>query len=276
MRNLLSANGLRLRKNRIFRLCAAVIVFLAVISCIDQYHMTLKYNAQVNLDGMFFSCALICGFASAIFSALFVGTEYSDGAIRNKLAAGHTRQSVYLSNFLTCAGAGLLFDIVFSIPLLCLGIPMFGFFKSPASLILICLLITVLSTVCLCAIFTLVSMLVSNRAFSVVLCIVILGVMLLAAMVFAGRLQEPEFTSGYTLSVDGVLAPADPEPNPLYVAGSTRQIFQFMLDFLPAGQLVSLWELNIVHPWQMVLYSLVITAAVTALGVIVFRKKDIN
>lgn len=276
MRNLLSANMLRLRKSHIFRLCAAVIVLLVIFSCLNQYHMKLAYNAQVSLDKLFFSCALICSFASAIFSALFVGTEYSAGTIRNKLIVGHRRIQVYFSNFITCSVAGLVFNLAFSIPLLLLGIPMFGFFKSPASLILICILITILSTICLCAIFTLLSMLISNRAFSVVLCIVFLGAMLLAATVFLSRLQEPEFTSGYSISVDGVLAPTDPEPNYLYVTGVKRQVFQFMLDFLPAGQILSLWDMSIVHPWQMVLYSLAVTIAVTALGVAVFRKKDLK
>ena len=61
----------------------------------------LEYQRKFPLDAIFFVYAMLIGLVLSVFLPLFFGSEYSDGTIRNKLAAGHPRLSVYLANLIT-------------------------------------------------------------------------------------------------------------------------------------------------------------------------------
>ena len=43
----------------------------------------------------------VVGILISIFYSLFLGTEYNDGTIRNKLIVGHKRETIYLASFIT-------------------------------------------------------------------------------------------------------------------------------------------------------------------------------
>ena len=47
------------------------------------------------------------GIVMAAFCSMFIGTEFSDGTMRNKLIVGHRRREIYFTNFLTCALSGI-------------------------------------------------------------------------------------------------------------------------------------------------------------------------
>ena len=76
-------------------------VFMAVMDYIStrQYG---DYEAQIT--NILFIYALTVAILIPAFVSLFVGTEYSDGTIRNKMIIGHTRTCIYLSNI---TGLGL-------------------------------------------------------------------------------------------------------------------------------------------------------------------------
>lgn len=68
----------------------------------------------------------------------------------------------------------------------------------------------------------------------------------------------------------------DPQPNPNYVEGAARNALQFVVDFLPTGQCILIASYEAEHLWQMGLYSVLITAAATLLGLFGFSRKDIK
>ena len=88
-------------------------------------------------------------------------------------------------------------------------------------------------------------------------------------------LSQPELSSGIVLTAEGMQM-TDPTPNPNYVRGVWRDIYQFIIDFLPTGQGIQMVELNIAHPICMGLSSVFITIVVTLGGIIVFNKKDLK
>ena len=60
----------------------------------------MRQTQTINrIDNGFFGCALFIGIVMAVFCSLFIGTEYSEGTIRNKIIIGQKRGTVYLSNF---------------------------------------------------------------------------------------------------------------------------------------------------------------------------------
>ena len=48
------------------------------------------------------------GLVAAILTSMFIGSEYSDGTIRNKLVVGHSRMRIYLANLIVCSVACVL------------------------------------------------------------------------------------------------------------------------------------------------------------------------
>ncbi len=98
MKKLLSANFSRMRKSRSFWLLAAFCFLLGAFA-----YSLAAYNVRVlglgwmefNAHNYFYLQMTCIGAVMAVFASFFLGTEYADGTIRNKLTAGHDRVGVY-------------------------------------------------------------------------------------------------------------------------------------------------------------------------------------
>ncbi|MDR0628199.1 MAG: hypothetical protein LBG24_00865, partial [Treponema sp.] len=66
------------------------------------------------------------GIVAVIAIALFVGREYSTGIIRNKIIAGHSRISVYLSSCAAATVFAFAIMAVYGFIMLVVGLPMVG------------------------------------------------------------------------------------------------------------------------------------------------------
>ena len=55
-------------------------------------------GANYLLDPFLFHFLLVMGVLLSVFVSLYVGTEYHDGTLRNKLISGSSRNAVYGSN----------------------------------------------------------------------------------------------------------------------------------------------------------------------------------
>lgn len=277
MNKLLHAGFRRLFRNMTFWITA---VSVAAFSLINTWNNARSYRVMAEtgyvhtLDDYFFNAIPYAGLLFSIFISLFLGTEYSDGTIRNKLCVGHTRRDIYLSNFIISLSGSLCLLALF---FLC-EIP--GFFtigplKMGMSGLLICLLIAAGFTAAFAAIFTLTDMLCTNKALSVVLSLIVWLALTLAASGLNDRLAEPE-TNGGMAMINGVFTMMEDAPNPLYVSGTVRTVMEFALELLPTGQGLLMHDASIVHPFRQLLLGTALTAVLLVLGVSVFRKKDIR
>ncbi|MCM1145683.1 MAG: ABC transporter permease [Blautia sp.] len=276
MNKLISSHFARLRKDKLFWLCTTVIFVYAILNMLNggrqanadmtEYHYTL--------DIYYFRFTLSIGAFISIFSSMFWGTEYSDGAIRNKIIIGHTRRAIYLSNLLITFLSALWMLLVWMIGSL-IGIPFLGTWKMGTGQLFTYLLAAIFMTAAFCAIFTLVNQLSSNKATTAIVSILLFFGLLLLANLIYNRLKEPEMTSGLILTVDG-MDWGEPTPNPYYISGTTRNIYEFLADFLPTGQGIKISFLEITRPLRMILSSLFITVSVTLSGLWFFSRKDLK
>lgn len=124
-----------------------------------------------SVDVMLFDYCVVTGIVSAVFSGLFLGAEYSDGAIRNKLIIGHSRSAIYCSNLLTNIAAALLQCVVYLTVTLGLGIPLLGLPTSEPGRLLLLFAGTLGTVIAFCAVFTAIGMLCSQKAVAAVICI---------------------------------------------------------------------------------------------------------
>lgn len=281
MNKLLSADFTRLWKNKVFWLGAACMALLACwIICIG-YGQNVRWadddiGFEPNrLDAYLFQFAPMIGGFAAVIISLFLGADYSDGTIRNKLIVGSRRRDIYLSNLVVCTAASLICMAAYLICAFAVGIPLLGVPTADARMVLACILLCVLFTTAFSSIFTMLGMLNHNRAGAAVLAILVFLALLFAASYCYNLLQIPEMSSAVIFTANGMEV-GDPQPNPDYVEGEMRNALQFIVDFLPAGQGILIASYEGVHLWQMGGYSVLITAATTLLGLFGFSRKDIK
>lgn len=283
MGKLLSANFLRLRKSKVFWILTALMAAYGLYAPIGSYLDQQRYLSwgvteyTFSLDGIFFNYVVAAGLLTAVFISLFFGTEYSDGAIRNKLAVGHPRWSVYLANLVTGVAAVWAFCAAYMLPTFLLGVILLGFFTQPLSFILLVLLGTLLLAAAFCAITTFIAMNCTRKAATVVGCIFIVLTLMLAGSYINERLSEPREYSSYELtSGDGETLEKHMVPNPGYLEGTKRAAYEFLFDFLPGGQMIQYSGVKPTGPVRLPLYSLCVFVGISAAGMAIFKKKDLK
>ena len=300
MRKLLSANFARLWRSKLF--WGGIIVMAALSVLLTWFNSEMSRNRGVWLDPYYFAYGPFVGIFCAAFAALFLGKEYSDGTVRNKLIAGCRRFEIYLANLITVFCATLMVMAAWLIGALA-GIPVLGTWYIGAAGFMKYLLISVLFTASFSAIFTFIGMLYQKRSTNAVLSILLLLVFMIVSAFFYSMLTEPE--RFYLNDVDadtigpGHLVGLEVDDNGVvfisstqYVGGFNRQVYQFFMDFLPSGQAVSVFlieprsfpspggsyfgMLEPEHPVRMMIFSVIFTTLVTAAGLHAFNKKNIR
>ena len=101
MRRLLRANFARLLKNKLFWILTCAELFLGALFPILHYMDNIDENSGWNMDSTIFIYALFVPLMVSLLTALFIGTDYSDGTMRNKLIAGHVRRKIYVANLIS-------------------------------------------------------------------------------------------------------------------------------------------------------------------------------
>ena len=157
-----------------------------------------------------------------------------------------------------------------------MGAPLLGWFTKPASLLLWAIFGSVVMLAAFCAIFTFVAMNCSRKATSVVICLLGVFVLLIVTVVIDGRLNAPEFIQGYEMSFNGQVVNTVPEPNPRYLRGTERAVYQFLYDLLPTGQSLQYTMLNFTEPGKLMGLSGLVCAVFTGAGAALFRRKDLK
>lgn len=289
MRNLLSAEFSRLRKSRIFWAELAWVVIGNVFMLVSSYRTYLGYGAAEDpmLESFLFEVMPMFGILAAVFSGLFLGTEYSDGTLRNKLVVGSSRIRIYLTNVIVAVAAGFALNLAGLLTCFAVGVPMFGWPVFPAEQVAVCILLAFLLVAAFFALSTMVVMLIASKANAAVC-----GIVLSIALIFAGSyldnvLSAPEYyrEGPVMMFEDGKPVLKDPSEelveNPHYIGGTQRVIYEYLRDLLPTGQAIRLSHvadegeesMNVV---RMALLSLLFAAAVTGAGAAAFRRKDLK
>ena len=278
MSNLLSSGFSRLWKNKLFWLCIIFNIGFSCVLCTDRHTAKVEYGYEETIDSIFYAYApVMMMIIIPMFTTLFIGTEYSDGTIRNKFIIGHSRLSIYLSNLIVCSAANILISAAAILTSIAVGFPLLGFFNMPIKNALYLTLCTFLADISMTALVTLIAMLIQNKAGSAVASIVIALALLMTTSIIYERLNEPELQTNYIyMDENGEIQPGDPAPNPLYVSGTTRAVLEFTNDFIPSGQSIQVSNLDVERSSRWWYFSLILTAAAVGAGFEFFRRKDIR
>ena len=281
MANLLSANFYRLFRIKVFYVGILAAVVVEVYSLLTGYQSTLLEG--LGLENKFFLYPILLVIEMPAFCGLFFGAEYSGGTLRSKLIAGIPRWKLYAANLVTGAVVSLAFSATAIVTGLALGFLLIGGFQLETGILAGYCLCSLAVGVASAAFAAMVALLVPNRAIGLVI-----GVLVAFSLLFVGQylvqgLAQPELTRehepvlqngvvvGYASSPDAPMV-----PNPRYVGGALRTVYTFLLHFMPMGQCFLVSFLGLEEPWKLMVGAALFTALTTAVGLVIFQKKDVK
>ena len=119
MNKLFRAGLYRLRKNKGAYACVIIPPIYSVCLMFSQYMQMKESGANYLLDPFLFHFLLVMGVLLSVFVSLYVGTEYHDGTLRNKLISGSSRNAVYGSNLWISFLEMCIRDRDMSVPMWC-------------------------------------------------------------------------------------------------------------------------------------------------------------
>ena len=179
----------------------------------------------VPLSRVVFLPLSLYGLAAAAFVGVFVGTDFSDGVIRNKLIAAKTRSGIVLSHILTsCIACTCVYAVT---TLFSLGVGSFFFENdvTAGAFIRFFLLGIGMSAATGC-LFSVAALVCGDKTSAVIWCLGIACFMLFLCLHTNGLLVQTEYK-------DGAL-------NPHYVGGFRRALYGVLHDLNPYGQAAQL------------------------------------
>lgn len=277
MNRLLSVNFMRLRKSRLFWGGVLFMAALAVMVVLNTYFDQREYGGSVCVDGVLGGFALFSGIVCAVFGSLFLGTEYKDGTIRNKLSVGHSRFAVYLSNLLVMYVGSILLCAAYLLPCCALGIPLLGGFQTDGWTLLLWGAGNLFMLLAVSGILTCMGMLISSKDAAAAAAILGAFIMLMCSVYIYSRLSEPEYYEGQTyVDEAGEIITEPPARNINYVEGTEREVYELLNRFLPTGQALHYQSVDGEGVAVQMGYALIIFAGSTGIGVWCFKKKDIK
>lgn len=282
----------RLLTSTFFRMLKKIVFWILLI-CMFIYgvysasNFASEASAGFAIDGCVFDFVPFMGLVAAIFISLFVGSEYSDGTIRNKLVVGHSRMQIYLANLIACSLACVLISLAYVAGVIVVSSSKGGELLTETSIIAMCLICSLFLSIAFTSIMIMLAILNTNKAGNVVVSMILALIMLVSSSYIYQRLGEPETYDNY-VSVNEVGIPTQVEqsPNSLYIDGTPRAVLEVVNDLLPSGQAMQLADAfdsegiankdieNASYRWLG--YSILVIVVTSSLGIALFRKKEIR
>ena len=237
MCNLISENMKRIWKTRAFQIGAIIVAGLALFQILMNYRDYAVYGGTPYYDNALFSIAAVAVFPLAAFVSLYIGTEYSDGTLRNKIVIGHGRVEIYISNLCTMLIVGWLFLLIWSVAYLVPGIVLMESGNPPVIFIFIYAGI-ICELAVFSAIFTWISMVLGKKAASSIACMLLTLLFLLSGTVIQSTLDQEEYyapayrvTESGEIEYDGELEPNPNQPRRYFEEDPLQEISESIKEF---------------------------------------------
>ena len=262
MRNLLSANFMRLGHSRILWLCLASMLYDGLRLFSDATKLVENGYSRwaPSFQFLFFG-----GVAFGLYCSFFISGEYGDGGIRNKLVVGTRRSVIYLANWISCTAACLLMCVVYILPNWTLEYFLVGsagrleYIRTPGqiALLLVELVFVVMS---FNAVFTMIGMNIQHKTGGPVA--VFLAA---AALIYFGHDSRT------------MLLLYNQSPEHWQFPPLTMLRYKLCAEWLPGGQALHCVDLgDFWSPQGMVLRALAVIMISTVIGLILFQRKDLK
>ena len=261
MANLIKSNFARLIKNPLLWISIIASTFNPLYTVLNNYYYGKQFELDFTPDDALVMVAngYIFPIVLSVLITLFIGTEYSDKTIRNRLVVGHSRFEIYLSNLIICLASAWAMYAVGVIVAVAAGVPLLGNYALSFKLLFPQIACALLSISALASIAVFLAMTISNRIIS--------SVTMLLVSVGLAYIPTPLWDKLYSSF------------NEITLTGWKRMIYKVLYDFLPTCQLYQYTSDIESFPKNLALfplYSILIIVVTTAIGLVIFKKKNLK
>ncbi len=331
MSRLLRANFARIFKSWYFQLGAVIFIVVNFIVPFSTYRDMQKYpefyqhDVEIMEDwtpeeredfireaerytlheGYMFSTGMLLPFIATVVIGLFIGTDYSDGTIRNKLVVGHKRINVYLSNLITAVSVSELIYLAGLASSYITARILFDNSILSASEIFMYILAGIFATASWAAICTFISMLFHSKAGCIAITLLLACAMEVFSTEIIYSLDNPEYYDenvymledtgrivelpkpfeemteeeflklGITYGeIDNLVSQKGEDPNAPH--GIKRKVFKLVRDASPGCQYIHIGDWDKSYNDTTILWSSLVILAATSAGIVVFRKQNLK
>lgn len=282
MSKLVSANFSRLFRNKFFWICLVLVVGVAVAVAIDfrmSYPWSPQYFSNETAVVCFKYTPVLAGIV-ALFVCLFIGEEYSNKTIRNKIASGYSKAKVYGANWLVCAVTGVLFYVVFFLTIALPIAPWAQLMKYNGYIITRFFkraTVNLFAVLAIVSISVFIAMLVKNRIVGIVVTLVCMLVLFVAAEIMVDGTVEK--TIMVTNRESGLVVE---QANPDYEPSVKQAVIQTIMDVQPFGQILQAktgrlgWTEEGAPAIILPVYSCLMSVLFSFGGAYLFGKRDLE
>lgn len=279
MSKLISADITRLFKDKRFLIEAVGVFLFSAYVMLNSVYAYKKYGYGGTLDYKYCAILPYAGLLIAAFVSVFIGLDNSSGMLRSKTAVGNSRASIYFSDLLVSAVGSTVFFAAWAIGGM-VGVFFFGFWEQGLKSYLLMLAVSYFSVLVFSAVFCALGHLLNSLSSGAVAAIFLSLMFLYAGAILYNSLEEPETTYEYVRVSDEEVEYGDEIPNPAYVGGSKRKLYETMMNIVPTGQQIRIavdpTDLSGKESAVMIAISAADIIVFTAAGYLLFRKKDLK
>ena len=288
MYKLLNASFYRLRKNKIFLGLVILTIIIAVFMLVSEYLNNIKYSSVFGIssnttDILLMKFINIIGFFIAIFTSLFVGAEYSDGTIRNKIVAGHSRKNIYLSNLIVSILVGIFLELIYLIIVSIVSIPIFGLVQMSFLQLAVILLDIIMIIIVYSSIFNFIALICSNITISTVTSLLLILIMFVTDMLLSPTANSTEYIQKNIVMDEQGNVTYEVVKNEDYPGKLVQTICKTISNFNPVSQAIEISgnkiemnEEDFNNLKRYPLYSLGLIIIITAIGIYLFNIKELK
>ena len=273
--NLLNAGFFRLKKTKIFWCIIGITLIIAIFSILNKIS-TNNQETTGEIDTILLNYINLIGFILAIFISFYVGEEFTNGAIRNKITVGYSRIKIYFTNLIVSIVVGIIVELFYLILVSIIGIPIYGDMKMPTSQFLMFFLNMIMIITTYSCIFTCIALLSNDITLSTVLNLILVLIMIVSSSAISLTANSQEFLTNTILNENGEIEEVQIH-NPNYPGIKSIKIAKILLNIIPSGQAIQIvnHSENTNYPILM-LYSLCVSSVITILGIYIFNKDNLR
>jgi len=256
MTNLLKANIYKLLKSKAFYILFGLNLLFVLLTIIVM-KLSVSSGMGMNLsDNAFIETMILmnigCNFLSVLAIVLFLGNEYKNGAIRNKIIIGKNRTELYLANAITGIIIGSVIFLSGMLEIIVLGLIFFGMGSLSIGNLFLYLLEGLLFSIVFSSLYSFIAI-ISNRANRAIL---------FGIIVYFSLEILVSILSGLSL-----------------INNTFEKVINIIYKIIPDGQVSLMLNTDKMTTFLYVLFattSLIYTALFTFLGLKIFKKMDIK